>query len=65
MKDEEKKQNDGEELKVRVENNLSWLGGMGLLEFLSTVGKSARMSTMLSRERLVLIFLFPKLWCYS
>lgn len=50
VKDEEKKQNDGEELKVRVENNLSWLGGMGLLEFLSTVGKSARMSTMLSRE---------------
>lgn len=38
---------------VRVENNLEWLGGMKLLEFLSTVGKTARMATMLSRERYV------------
>lgn len=37
----------------RVENNLDWLGGMGLLEFLSTVGKSARVSTMLARESYV------------
>ncbi|KAL8292023.1 hypothetical protein RQP46_001489 [Phenoliferia psychrophenolica] len=35
---------------IRVVNNLEWLGGMGLLEFLSTVGKTARISTMLSRE---------------
>lgn len=38
---------------VRVENNLEWLGGMGLLNFLSTVGKTARMGVMLSRERSV------------
>lgn len=38
---------------IRVENNLDWLGGMGLLKFLSTVGKTARISTMLSRERYV------------
>ncbi|BGP49085.1 tyrosyl-tRNA synthetase [Rhodotorula kratochvilovae] len=35
---------------VRIVNNLDWTGGMGLLEFLSTVGKMARVSTMLSRE---------------
>ncbi|KDE07678.1 hypothetical protein MVLG_02138 [Microbotryum lychnidis-dioicae p1A1 Lamole] len=35
---------------IRVENNLDWLGGMGLLQFLSSVGKMARISTMLSRE---------------
>lgn len=46
--------------KVRVENNLEWLGGMGLLKFLSTVGKTARMGTMLSRESFVSPFsLFP------
>jgi hypothetical protein len=39
---------------IQVENNLDWLGGMGLLEFLSTVGKTARISTMLSRERWVI-----------
>ncbi|KAK4054358.1 tyrosyl-tRNA synthetase [Microbotryomycetes sp. JL221] len=35
---------------MRVENNLNWLGNVSLIEFLSTVGKSARVSTMLSRE---------------
>ncbi|GAA5852968.1 hypothetical protein JCM8547_004751 [Rhodosporidiobolus lusitaniae] len=35
---------------VRIVNNLDWLGGVSLLEFLSTVGKMARVSTMLSRE---------------
>ncbi|KAM0789575.1 hypothetical protein ACM66B_000384 [Microbotryomycetes sp. NB124-2] len=35
---------------IKVENNLSWLGNVSLIEFLSTVGKSARVSTMLSRE---------------
>ncbi|GAA6005521.1 hypothetical protein JCM11491_003671 [Sporobolomyces phaffii] len=35
---------------IRVENNMSWIGGMSLLEFLSKVGKMARVSTMLSRE---------------
>ncbi|GJN91291.1 hypothetical protein Rhopal_004310-T1 [Rhodotorula paludigena] len=35
---------------VKVVNNLDWTGGMSLLEFLSTVGKMARVSTMLSRE---------------
>lgn len=38
---------------IRVVNNLEWLGGMGLLKFLSTVGKTARISTMLARERCV------------
>ena len=33
-----------------MENNLDWLGGMGLLDFLSTVGKNARVSAMLARE---------------
>lgn len=36
--------------KVKVANNLEWLGGMGLLDFLAGVGKEARMATMLSRE---------------
>lgn len=36
---------------VTVTNNLDWLGGMSLIEFLGTVGKGARISTMLSRER--------------
>ncbi|KPV71805.1 uncharacterized protein RHOBADRAFT_40149 [Rhodotorula graminis WP1] len=35
---------------VRIVNNLDWTGDMSLLEFLSTVGKMARVSTMLSRE---------------
>ncbi|GAA5958925.1 hypothetical protein JCM21900_005414 [Sporobolomyces salmonicolor] len=35
---------------IKVENNINWLGGMSLLEFLSKVGKMARVSTMLSRE---------------
>ncbi|GAA5879597.1 hypothetical protein JCM16303_003267 [Sporobolomyces ruberrimus] len=35
---------------IRVENNMSWIGGMSLLDFLSKVGKMARVSTMLSRE---------------
>lgn len=36
---------------ITVANNLDWLGNMSLLEFLSTAGKGARISTMLSRER--------------
>ncbi|GAA5929193.1 tyrosine--tRNA ligase MSY1 [Sporobolomyces koalae] len=35
---------------IRVENNLNWIGNMSLLDFLSKVGKMARVSTMLSRE---------------
>ncbi|KAI5481225.1 tyrosyl-trna synthetase [Pseudohyphozyma bogoriensis] len=35
---------------VMVVNNLDWLGGLGLLEFLREAGKGARMSTMLSRD---------------
>ncbi|GAA5830727.1 hypothetical protein JCM3766R1_003405 [Sporobolomyces carnicolor] len=35
---------------IRVENNMSWIGGMSLLDFLSKIGKMARVSTMLSRE---------------
>lgn len=37
---------------VKVLNNLEWLSGMGLLDFLAGVGKEARMATMLSRESL-------------
>ncbi|GAA5948735.1 hypothetical protein JCM3765_004989 [Sporobolomyces pararoseus] len=40
----------GTEGEIRVENNMKWIGGMSLLEFLSKVGKMARVSTMLSRE---------------
>ncbi|KAK4054143.1 tyrosyl-tRNA synthetase [Microbotryomycetes sp. JL201] len=35
---------------IKIENNLNWLGSVSLIDFLSTVGKSARVSTMLSRE---------------
>ncbi|GAA6034572.1 hypothetical protein JCM8097_005403 [Rhodosporidiobolus ruineniae] len=35
---------------VRVVNNLDWLGKMSLIGFLSSAGKMARVSTMLSRE---------------
>lgn len=52
-----------EEGRVKVVNNLEWLGQMGLLEFLSGVGKTARMGTMLSRERLVCISLALDLVC--
>ncbi|SCV69942.1 BQ2448_1336 [Microbotryum intermedium] len=45
---------------IRVENNLDWLGGIGLLQFLSSVGKMARISTMLSRERCVLQNVRPR-----
>lgn len=53
---------------VRIENNLDWLGGMGLLKFLSTVGKTARMSTMLSRERFAFVLVvvhLPRANLYS
>jgi tyrosyl-tRNA synthetase len=36
---------------VRVLNNLDWTKGLGLLEFLRTVGKVARVNVMLSRDR--------------
>ncbi|KAL7336507.1 hypothetical protein BJY59DRAFT_706903 [Rhodotorula toruloides] len=35
---------------VKVVNNLDWTGSMTLIDFLSSVGKMARVSTMLSRE---------------
>jgi tyrosyl-tRNA synthetase len=41
----------GTEGEIKIENNMKWIGGMSLLEFLSKVGKMARVSTMLSRER--------------
>lgn len=40
---------------VFVVNNLDWLGGVGLLDFLSKVGKFSRMSTMLARDRYVIL----------
>lgn len=34
-----------------VLNNLHWMSGMGLLEFLRTVGLHARVNSMIARER--------------
>ncbi|KDQ21806.1 hypothetical protein BOTBODRAFT_99200 [Botryobasidium botryosum FD-172 SS1] len=34
----------------KVLNNLEWLGGMGFLEFLRTVGKHAKVNVMLTRD---------------
>jgi len=34
----------------KVVNNLEWLGGMGFLEFLRTVGKHAKVNVMLTRD---------------
>ncbi|GAA6021798.1 hypothetical protein JCM10207_002064 [Rhodosporidiobolus poonsookiae] len=46
---------DGTEAKtgegsIKIVNNLDWLGDVSLIDFLSTAGKMARVSTMLSRE---------------
>lgn len=38
---------------LQVANNLEWFGEMRLLDFLGGVGKGARVSTMLARERYV------------
>jgi tyrosyl-tRNA synthetase len=43
---------------VEVVNNLDWTKGLGMLEFLRTVGKVARVNIMLSRDRYVPLF-FP------
>ncbi|PWN47991.1 hypothetical protein IE53DRAFT_370992 [Violaceomyces palustris] len=37
-------------LDVRLVNNLDWTKGLGVLEFLSEVGRHARVTTMLSRD---------------
>ncbi|EPQ29368.1 uncharacterized protein PFL1_03123 [Pseudozyma flocculosa PF-1] len=37
-------------LDVRLVNNLSWFSGLGVLEFLGTVGRHARIQTMMSRD---------------
>lgn len=34
-----------------VSNNIEWFQGMGLLQFLRTVGINARVNSMLARER--------------
>lgn len=39
---------------VEVVNNLDWTKGLGMLDFLRTVGKVARVNIMLSRDRYVL-----------
>lgn len=36
---------------VKVVNNLDWTKGLGMLDFLKTVGKVARVNIMLSRDR--------------
>lgn len=38
---------------VEVVNNLEWTQGLGMLDFLRTVGKVARVNIMLSRDRRV------------
>lgn len=40
---------------VEVVNNLDWTKGLGMLDFLRTVGKVARVNIMLSRDRYVLV----------
>ena len=44
---------------VEVVNNLDWTKGLGMLDFLRTVGKVARVNIMLSRDRYVFIPLRP------
>jgi len=36
---------------IRVVNNLEWYQGMGILNFLSKVGKFARVGVMMARDR--------------
>ena len=43
-----------------VMNNLDWFKGIGLLQFLRTVGINARVNTMLARERCALLNLIPE-----
>ena len=43
---------------VEVVNNLDWTKGLGMLEFLRTVGKVARVNIMLSRDRYVALSSF-------
>lgn len=43
-----------------VRNNLDWFQGIGLLQFLRTVGINARVNTMLARERCALSVLIPE-----
>lgn len=43
-----------------IKSNIEWFKGMGLLEFLRVVGVHARVNTMLSRERYVLIYRVPR-----
>lgn len=35
---------------MEVVNNLDWTSGLGMLDFLRTVGKVARVNIMLSRD---------------
>lgn len=48
---------DGEGGRVEVVNNLDWTKGLGMLDFLRTVGKVARVNIMLSRDRSVFLLL--------
>ena len=41
---------------VCVRNNIEWFRGLGMLEFLRTVGTAGRVNTMLSRDRHVLLY---------
>ena len=46
--------NDEESRQVQIVNNMEWFGGLGLLDFLRSTGKIARVGSMLSKERCVL-----------
>jgi tyrosyl-tRNA synthetase len=46
---------------VKVVNNLDWTKGLGMLDFLRTVGKVARVNIMLSRDRCVSYIIAPLL----
>jgi len=41
----------GEVKEPKVLNNLDWIQEISLLEFLRTVGKGAKVQTMLNRDR--------------
>ena len=50
---------DGRGGGVEVVNNLDWTKGLGMLDFLRTVGKVARVNIMLSRDRCAFRFAIP------
>lgn len=54
--EERRPQSTPEAQSPTVVNNITWFREMGMLEFLRTVGKHAKVNTMLSRDRCTLPF---------